>query len=930
MKLSLIDVDEFVELNHLQEVTSPVLFQRGNVPHPEGLVSNEIFGITTKDRKETFAYIDLHGHFLTPHAYKVVKSLFMGLDNIINGMETYSIVDGKLKKDPNGDTGIDFLYNNWNKLKWEDNDNKLGIRSERVELLNKTEKDVLFMTKQIVIPAFYRDIMSSSGGGGETSELNNLYARIIRHASVIKDRGMFDFSFHASNAAIQNNINEIYEYFKVKLEKKNGLFRKYLMGKNVDNAARSVITAPTYHYEQPDDMLVTYEYCAIPISQVCSLAYPFMVTWLKNFFNKEFIESKHAKAIWNIERDEVVSIVELDNPESYFNDKYIKNLIDSYIRNPESRFDPIELPVVGNKKRYIAFTGERFREDSTAELSNISNRPMTKTDLLYLAACDVVDGKHCLVTRYPLLDAFGVFINKIRVASTTETIVLNVNETKYNWYPKVEIGLKKEEIVTKFVDSLQFSNAYLKGLDGDYDGDQTTVKILWTQEANAELDKLMKSKSFFLNTNGETVRRVEIEPIQTFYTMTKEPTAKNRTITDIETHWLLSKQPKEFTFSVLVGMFGDLADDNDRKRRAIPKFNCMDKMTIPASKSPTGKAIETTVGRFIFNKILIEGTGLINEFKYINTVVDDGYYNKIESMISEALLNDRITTETMVTWIDLRDWLGFQMHGVITTSFSPAVIKTPKEVEQLKKELLKKYEKELAAGDIKASETIEKELIAKTKEVLKGDYGMDLYDSGARGSVKNNMKNVNLMRGAIMNPSTGKYDIVLTSLMDGMDKVDIPASSNSIVGGAYPKAVQTKVSGYLAKEILAALQTEVLDEPGSDCGTKRTLKIKISPKNKKDFLYRYIQKGEDLVLLTPQNIDSYTGKEVKMRSPMMCCGGDKICNKCIGEVFYKLGIQNAGLTASRVATTLTRLNINFFVFIYRNVYFKTSLTAGNS
>lgn len=440
----------------------------------------------------------------------------------------------------------------------------------------------------------------------------------------------------------------------------------------------------------------------------------------------------------------------------------------------------------------------------------------------------------------------------------------------------------------------------------------------------------MKSKSFFLNTNGETVRKVEIEPIQSFYTMTKDPTDKSRIITKSEQEWLLSKQPSEFTFSVLVGMFADLADDEDRKKRYIPKFDSKDKFTLPGTMNVTGKPIETTVGRYIFNTVLLKQISLDKELGYINRVVDDEYYNKIESMISEALLNDRITTETMVKWIDLRDWLGFQMHGIITTSFSPAVIKTPKEVEKLKKDLLKKYEKELAVGDVKASEQIEKELIAKTKEVLKGDYGMDLYDSGARGSVKNNLKNVNLIRGAIMNPSTGKYDIVLTSLMDGMDKVDIPASSNSIVGGAYPKAVQTKVSGYLAKEILAALQTEVLDEPGSDCGTKRTLRIKISPKNKKDFLYRYIKKGDSLELLTPQNIDKYSDKIVDMRSPMMCCGGDKICNKCIGEIFYKLGIENAGLTASRVATTLTRLNINFFVFVYRNVYSKTSLIAGNS
>ena len=435
---------------------------------------------------------------------------------------------------------------------------------------------------------------------------------------------------------------------------------------------------------------------------------------------------------------------------------------------------------------------------------------------------------------------------------------------------------------------------------------------MWTQEANAELDKLMRTKSFFLNTNGESVRRVEIEPIQSFYTMTKEPTEKSRTISSIESEWLLSKTPTDFSFSTLVGMFGDLSNEEDRKRRGIPKFDCRDKMTIPASKSISGKVINTTVGRYVLNTVLFKQTGLDKELGFINSVIDDDYYNKIESMISEALLNDRIDTNTMAKWINLRDWLGFQMHGVITTSFSPAVIKTPKEVEKLRKELLKKYEKELSNNDVKVSEKIEKELIAKTKEVLKGDYGMDLYDSGARGSVKNNLKNMNLIRGAIMNPSTGKYDIVLTSLMDGMDKVDIPASSNSIVGGAYPKAVQTKVSGYLAKEILAALQTEVLDEPGSDCGTKRTLNIKITEKNKKDFLYRYIVKGDNLILLTPQNINQYITKDVKMRSPMMCCGKDKICNKCIGEIFYKLGIENAGLTASRVATTLTRLNMKKF------------------
>ena len=42
MQIDLFNVKEFVEINHLKEVTSPVLFQRGDVPDPNGLVSTSI------------------------------------------------------------------------------------------------------------------------------------------------------------------------------------------------------------------------------------------------------------------------------------------------------------------------------------------------------------------------------------------------------------------------------------------------------------------------------------------------------------------------------------------------------------------------------------------------------------------------------------------------------------------------------------------------------------------------------------------------------------------------------------------------------------------------------------------------------------------------------------------------------------------------
>ena len=110
------------------------------------------------------------------------------------------------------------------------------------------------------------------------------------------------------------------------------------------------------------------------------------------------------------------------------------------------------------------------------------------------------------------------------------------------------------------------------------------------------------------------------------------------------------------------------------------------------------------------------------------------------------------------------------------------------------------------------------------------------------------------------------------------------------------------------------MQTEVLDEPGSDCGTVKYLKVIIptNPKNTKDYLYRYIIEGNKLVCLTPEVIERYVGKEVKMRSPMYCIAKDCICSKCAGENFYKLGKRSIGLTATKVATTCSRLNMKKF------------------
>ena len=450
--------------------------------------------------------------------------------------------------------------------------------------------------------------------------------------------------------------------------------------------------------------------------------------------------------------------------------------------------------------------------------------------------------------------------------------------------------------------------------------DQTTIKVVYTQEANAECEQLMKSKAFFINASGQNIRYTELEVIQTMFTMTKEPTSKDRTLPEQDKKNFLELPMEEYTFSNIVKWFGDTTDTTDGRNTTVTKskFNMTDKMTLTKSEYPyvdSTTPIQTTLGRFLYNKLVLEDSGVINYTRYINLELVDKNYNKVQRLITDGLINDHVTVEQMYRYTDRRDWVGLQLHGVITTSFTMSSLKVPKEVQKLKKDLLKEYKTELENGDPVASEKVEKALVSKTKEVMKGDIGMDLYLSGARGSIGNNYKNMYLYRGAIKNNVTGKYDIVQNSLTDGLEKKDIAAHSNSIIAGAFPKGVGTRVSGYLSKQLISAMQSEVLAEEGSDCGSKGYITIKI-PENKwDDFLYRYIVVGDKLVNLDENTIKKYIGKVVKLRSPMYCIGYGKekcLCNKCAGDFYYKIGKKYIGLLCSRPAETTKRLSMKKF------------------
>lgn len=523
MKIDLIPTKKLIIINNLPEVNDAILFERGSVPTEGGLLSTRLFGVSVKERKENWAFITLNGHFLQPFIYKLLRRMNRNFDAMIHGTKKFRVENGNLVEDEEkGDTGLEFLYKIWKDLNFEKNNSMM--RNERIDVLKAYDRDTIFMEHQTVIPAFFRDVNLQSSQQGRIShhEINDKYSKLIRNASLLRSSGTFDFELNSTRAKIQITIVEIYDLLKSKIEKKHGLIKKSLLGKSIDYGSRSVISAPIFKADRPEDMEVDFYHCGIPLAQCCSLFTPFIVTWVKSFFQREIEKLGNKYPI--IKKDGETKYVQLKDPEMFFNEEYIKKQIDRFIFSYSDRFEPITLPVDDpefKKGVSLNFIG-RFSQRGVPETeSPLMDRPATWCDVLYQAAVDVTSDKMVYVTRYPLLDYFGMFPSKVAVLSTHDTVPMYVGDKLYTNYPKVDLLMPKEKISVNFIDTVTMSNLFLHGLGGDYDGDQVTIKGLFTQEANKEAEAIMMAKSHILNIYGQNMRKTTNEGIQTLYMMTK-------------------------------------------------------------------------------------------------------------------------------------------------------------------------------------------------------------------------------------------------------------------------------------------------------------------------------------------------------------------------------------------------------------------------
>lgn len=378
---------------------------------------------------------------------------------------------------------------------------------------------------------------------------------------------------------------------------------------------------------------------------------------------------------------------------------------------------------------------------------------------------------------------------------------------------------------------------------------------------------------------------------------------------DIE--YLTSLTEESITTTTIMECFGEF----EGKRR----FNPYDIVTIPEnSYGPEGKKnkkpFTTTVGIWIFNKYFIEKE-LFDIYKYINETIDGGKFSKLNKQLSQLLLEDKIELPVFKNFI-MKTQKCMPYISILAPNYTKKMLTCTTAIAKKKEELYQKYKEGIDAGNEIIANKMEKELLDYAIEYMGEDSSMDMYTSGARGSIGNNFKNMFVMKGVIKDPDVNakkKYNVAMSNYMDGIAPNEYALFANSLAAGPYARAKKTENGGYREKLFLRALQHVVLDPPGSDCGTTRTIKILLTEKNIDLWMYCYIVEGSKLIELTSDNMNKYIGKEVKFRFSQYCESKTGICNKCMGNLYYRLGNKsNVGTSLTQVASTQKNIAMKAF------------------
>lgn len=533
MQLDMFNIDDFVRLNHVQEVKNPIFFQANKMPTPDGLLSYDIFGYSEEERKNIFGYIDLRDHYIHPVVYSLLANGMSTIKSVINGEKYAVISNGKITAVPEGTTnsgtGLEFLYENYERINWinefEEEEISSLDKKTRLKFLRSLKKDEFFVTKWLVIPPFYREESAENRSLGDV--LNQLYKDLISATKSMKMGFGFDIFGNQTRRKIQGLIKQIYDVTmgpisgksldlntsELKGNAKNSLLKRHLVGKTLDYGVLTVITAPQISDAKDiNSMPIPFGYAGVTIPSCVALFKPFFIHEVGNILEYIFTDfvKENSKIIKKIDHNQ-------------FSSSAIDKILTRFVKSSSERFDPIVIEYTDNNGDIISLripiTEYYSKEDANNE-KNGYTRPLTYMDLIFIAANDCLKDKHVLVTRHPVTNNKNIYPAKVKVLSTARTrevYMYRLNPSAitnepvlYKEYPYIysfdNPSINKPDPYYEIVGTSLIGNAVLKSLGGDYDGDTVFLRGLFSIQANQEAAKMIKEKSNVLGADGSPIR----------------------------------------------------------------------------------------------------------------------------------------------------------------------------------------------------------------------------------------------------------------------------------------------------------------------------------------------------------------------------------------------------------------------------------------
>ncbi len=285
--LQLLDLKDFSK--GLTPITAFEYFTKEGFYHPQGLFSEVIFGPEgTRERRETFSYIELHTKVIHPTFFKILKQLDRKIEKFLSTEEKFSLdSNGVLQVDENGVTGYSAFIEMFPKINFRGGGTR-GQRDKFIKLIKKSLKeDTIFIDKIPVISPEFRPIYKDEHEQLVEDKLNEKYLNIMKRVKNIRNvqKG---FLYDLICYGIHQSVLDHNAYILTKINKKTGLIRQNLLGKRTDFSGRGVITP---------DPKIGLNQIGIPFRMAVGLFEPFII------YQLSYLQGQEADDFRNLVRD---------------------------------------------------------------------------------------------------------------------------------------------------------------------------------------------------------------------------------------------------------------------------------------------------------------------------------------------------------------------------------------------------------------------------------------------------------------------------------------------------------------------------------------------------------------------------------------------------------------------------------------------------